>query len=199
MSYRFHPVIPTDFRPSMPEGPHEDHVIGRLNSRYEANHRYDKSPYSRSTMAYTICTIAASALFIAAGVPLLAMGEEMAWWTWATFPIGGGIMGLLVLIWSGGKDEESRRKTKWTSIFGLVGAVAVPRVWLHLHPSITESAFMRDPLVLGGMGFVLFLTFSALSIGYMKWREKDAPNIGYREAQKASKRYIETPTEKLEK
>lgn len=149
-------------------------------------------------MAYTICTIAASALFIVAGIPFLAMGEEMAWWTWATFPIGGGIMGLLVLIWSGGKDEESRRKTKWTSIFGLVGAVAVPRVWLYLHPTITESALMRDPLVLGGMGFILFLTFSAMSVGYMKWREKDAPRVGYDQTKRVVKKYTQ-PTEKLDR
>jgi hypothetical protein len=148
-------------------------------------------------MAYTLCTIAASAVFIVAGMPFLAMGKEMAWWTWATFPIGGGIMGLLVLIWSGGKDEESRRKTAWTSVFGMVGAVVVPRIWLYLHPAITESAFMRDPLVLGGMGFILFLTFSAMSVGYMKWRDRDAANIGYNEAKKMSKKYLETPTEKF--
>jgi hypothetical protein len=147
-------------------------------------------------MAYTLCTIAASMVFVAAGIPFLGMGEEMAWWTWATFPIGGGIMGLLVLIWSGGKDEGSRRKTAWTSVFGMVGAICVPRVWLYLHPAITESEFMRDPLILGGMGFILFLIFSALSVGYMKWREKDAPREGYEQAKKFVKKY--GTTEKLE-
>lgn len=172
----------------LPDGKNQAKDVDRSCSVYT---------YSRSTMAYTICTVLASAVFIAAGIPFLALGEEMAWWTWATFPIGGGLLGLLVLIWSGGKDEESRRKTAWTSVFGMVGAVCVPRLWLYLHPAITSSEFMRDPLVLGGIGFLLFLLFSALSVGYMKWREKDAPREGYKQARKFAKQHI-NPTEKLE-
>lgn len=154
--------------------------------------------YSRSTMAYTLCTILASAVFIAAGVPFLAMGEDMAWWLFATFPIGGGCLGLLVLIWRGGKDDESRKKTQWQAVFGMVAAVGIPRLGFFIHPAIAASAFMRDPITLGVIGFLCFLLGSGVAPGIMKWWDKDAPRVGYNEARKFSKKHIEQPTDKLE-
>lgn len=154
--------------------------------------------YSRSTMSYTICTLAASAAFIVAGIPFLALGEEMAWWLFATFPIGGGTMGLLVLIWRGAKDEESRRKTQWQAVFGMMGAVGIPRMVYFLHPAIAGSAIMRDPITLGLCGFLCFLIGSGIAPGIMKWWDKDAPKVGYDEAKKFSKRHVEQPTDKLE-
>lgn len=149
-------------------------------------------------MAYTLCTLAASMAFIASGVPFLAMGAEMAWWLFATFPIGGGCLGLLVLIWRGGKDEDSRRKTSWQAIFGMVAAAGIPRFAYFLHPALAGSAFLRDPITLGVIGFFCFLAGSGMASGIMKWWDKDAPRIGYREAKKASEKYIEQPTDKLD-
>jgi len=149
-------------------------------------------------MAYTICTLAASAAYIAAGLPFLAMGEEMAWWLFATYPIGGGFAALLVLIWRGGKDEESRRKTAWQAIFGMVAAVGAPRFAYFLHPALGESEFLRDPITLGVIGFFCFLLSSGMAPGVMKWWDKDAAKVGYRETKKAVRRHVEQPTEKLE-
>jgi hypothetical protein len=149
-------------------------------------------------MAYTLCSLAASAAFIAAGIPFLAMGEEMAWWLFATYPIGGGFAALLVLIWRGGKDEDSRRKTAWQGIFGMVAAVGVPRFAYFLHPALGASAFLRDPITLGVIGFLCFLAASGMAPGVMRWWDKDAPKVGYKEAKKASRKHLEQPTEKLE-
>jgi hypothetical protein len=149
-------------------------------------------------MSYTLCTLLASAVFAFAGMPFLAYGEEMAWWLFATFPVAGGTMGLLVLIWRGAKDEESRRKTQWQAIFGMVAAVGTPRFAYFIHPALGASAFLRDPITLGVIGFLCFLAGSGMASGIMKWWDRDAPRIGYREAKKASKRYIEQPTEKLD-
>jgi hypothetical protein len=196
MSYRHSPVFPADFRVSKPE--RDIDYPGRLGRPQAPVHDQSRN-YSRSTMAYTICTLAASAAFIAAGLPFLALGEEMAWWLFATYPVGGGFAALLVLIWRGGKDDESRRKTAWQAIFGLVAAVGVPRFAYFLHPALGQSEFLRDPITLGVIGFLFFLAGSGIAPGIMKWWDKDAPGIGYNEAKKASKRYIETPTEKLKK
>lgn len=166
---------------------------GRENGQSSTAHKY-----SRSTMAYTICTLLASAAFIAAGMPFLAMGEEMAWWLFGTFPIGGGCLGLLVLIWRGGKDEESRRKTQWQAVFGMIAAVGAPRFAYFIHPALGGSDFLRDPITLGVIGFLCFLAGSGVAPGIMRWWDKDAPRVGYNEAKKFSKKHIEQPTDKLE-
>jgi hypothetical protein len=171
----------------------EDEQVHNTPAEKEA--RYS---YSRSTMAYTLCTLAASAAFVAAGLPFLALGEEMAWWLFATYPIGGGFAALLVLIWRGGKDEESRKRTAWQAVFGMVAAIGIPRFAYFIHPALGASAFLRDPITLGVIGFLCFLAVSGMAPGFMKWWDKDASKVGYKEARKASKRYIETPTEKLE-
>lgn len=179
MSYRFSPVIPAHMRDSMPERDRDDskpHIVLRHNKPH--------CTYSRSTMAYTVCSILASAAFIAAGVPFLAMGEEMAWWLFATFPIGGGCLGLLVLIWRGAKDEESRKKTQWQAVFGMVASIGIPRFAYFIHPALAGSAFLRDPITLGSIGFLCFLAGSGMAPGIMRWWDKDAAKLGYKQAKK---------------
>lgn len=154
------------------------------------------NPYSRSTMSYTITALLASMAFVAAGLPFLAAG--MTWWVWATFPAGGACLGLLVLIWRGGKDNDSRRRTAWQSVFGMVAGVGAPRFWLLIHPAITESAFMSDPITLGVLGFLCFLGGTGIAPGIMKWWDKDAPKVGYHETKKFSRKHIEQPTDRLD-
>jgi hypothetical protein len=198
MAYRFHPVIPADLETGTSFPARSRHSL-RDNEKDCVEGNVEKnSTYSRSTMAYTLCTLAASAAFIAAGLPFLAMGEEMAWWLFATYPVGGGILGLLVLIWRGGKDEDSRKRTGWQAVFGMVAAVGVPRFAYFLHPALGASAFLRDPITLGVIGFLCFLAASGGAPGVMKFWDKDAPKIGYRETKKAVRRHVEQPTEKLE-
>lgn len=198
MAYRFHPVIPADLE----EGTTSPVRI-RFSVRDEEKDCVEgntkkKCTYSRSTMAYTLCTLAASMAFVVAGIPFLAMGEEMAWWLFATFPIGGGCLGLLVLVWRGGKDEESRKKTSYQAVFGMVAAAGIPRFVYFLHPALAGSAFLRDPITLGVFGFLCFLAGSGIAPGIMRWWDKDAPNVGYRETKKAVKRHLEQPTDKLD-
>lgn len=122
----------------------------------------------------------------ALGVPFLGM-TDLPWWVWVSFPFAGSMFGVAVLVWSGGKDDESRKKTMWTSVFGLVGATVIPRAWLYVHPAIMSSEFMRDPIILAGMGFGLFLLFSGMASGFMKWREKRGETLGYRQAERWSR------------
>lgn len=198
MNYRFQPVIPADYQPAARESfPSPTHFSLKDREKHCVEGNVEKT-CSRSTMAYTLCTLAASAAFIAAGLPFLAMGEEMAWWLFATYPIGGGFAALLVLIWRGGKDDESRKKTGWQAIFGMVAAVGVPRFAYFLHPALGESAFLRDPITLGVIGFLCFLAASGMAPGVMKWWDKDAAKLGYEEARKAAKKHIAQPTEKQE-
>lgn len=183
--------IPYGVQASRPEDQRE-HVPGSLRDRYNPVPRSRvlkpfnsvENSHSRIHMSSILCAAAITVIVAAAGVPFLAMGQDMAWWVWATFPLAGAMFGLLVLIWSGGRDEESRRKTRWNAIFGLFGAISIPRTWLYIHPSITNSDVMRDPLILAGIGFGLFLLFSGMAGGFMRWRERRAELLGYRQADK---------------
>lgn len=152
--------------------------------------------HSRSTMSYTIAVIAASMAFVAAGLPFLGV-SGMSWWLWATFPTGGATLGLLVLIWRGGKDDDSRRITGWKAIFGMVAGVGAPRIWMLIHPAITDSAFMSDPIVLGVLGFLSFLLGSGMAAGVMKYWDKDASKFGYEQTRRTVKKFSQ-PTDKLD-
>lgn len=137
-------------------------------------------------MAATIGFVTVSLIVGLAGVPMInaALGPEMAWWMWATFPMSGAFFGLAVLVWYGKKDEESRKRTKWTAVFGLVGSIVSPRTWLYFHPAIASSDFMRDPIILWGIGFGMFLLWSGIAVGIMRYRDRRGAAIGEEQAEK---------------
>lgn len=147
-------------------------------------------------MSYTITIIAASMVFMAAGVPFLGQ-TGMHWWVWSTFPAGGAILGLLVLVWRGGKDERARAETGWKAVFGIVAGVGAPRIWMLIHPAITESTFMSDPIVLGVLGFLCFLGGSGAAAGVMRYWDKDAPRVGYQQTKRTVRKFSQ-PTDKLD-
>lgn len=199
MPYRFHTVIPSDFDSTVRERRESFPAAVRFSLKENEKDCVEgnvEKKFSRSTMSYTICTIAASMVFVAAGLPFLGQ-TGMTWWLWATFPTGGAVLGLLVLIWRGGKDDDSRRATGWKAIFGMVGGVGAPRIWMLIHPAITESTFMSDPIVLGVLGFLCFLGGSGAAAGVMRYWDKDAPRVGYQQTKRTVKKFTQT-TDKLE-
>lgn len=160
--------------------------------------RDPKNKYCRIHMSSSICAGVCALLLIAAGVPMVAMGDEMVWWMWSTFPFSGTLFGLMVLIWFSGRDEESRRKLKWTAVHGVVFGIGMPRLALYVHPWISASPLMRDPIVLWMIGFVCFLLFSGAAVGIMRWRERRSADVAFEQLDRYAKRNLPQPTDKLD-
>lgn len=150
-------------------------------------------------MAYSLITLIGGALLIAA-TPFVAMGEGMAWWTWGILSGVGCTAGIFVHVWRGGKDEKSRRETGWRSIFGVAGGLGIPRFILLTWPWVAHVTILNDPIIIVVGGFVCFMLCSYACLGWMRWLEKDAPKVGYRQGkalERKSDQYTE-PTDQNE-